>query len=89
MHPDGVSICMHMCTDTHMYIVRTFFNDNRENIPREKQVPFTSWNSFLDLGERFTFQIALLSQIFAFPRHRTKEIVQSGWTARRPFRLNI
>ena len=92
MHPDGVSICTHRRTDTHANIVSTSFNDNREQlyISLEKnKFPLLSGIHFQIWGERFTFQIVLLAQIFAFPRHRTNKIVQSGWTARRPFRLNI
>lgn len=50
MYPDGVNICTRMCADTHVHTVWTSFNDNRENldISREKQVPFTFWNSFSD-----------------------------------------
>lgn len=94
MHTDGVSICTHMLTDTHVHIESTSFNDNGKHldIPIEKQkFSLLSGIHFQIWEETFTFQIMFcFPQIFAISGHRTNKIVQSCWTVRRrQFKLNI
>lgn len=67
MHTDGVSICTHMHTDTHVHTVSTSFNDNGKHldIPRENR------NSLYFLEFIFIFgEKDLLSKLcFAFHKY--------------------